>query len=116
MHNAYAGGLEIVIALTFSVRIDEELHAGILVHVPAEIHFPCGGALLQHIEAQDKVAAGMESAEHYTRFVWGHFRPIAAVEHNRLALRDGEEERGRIESVNIQMFDYHNFRIIIRGS
>ena len=86
MHHTDAAGLEIIISLPFPVRIDEELHAGILIDVPTEIHLTGGCTLFEHVVTQHEMTACMECAEHYARLVWSHFRPADAVNGYRLTL------------------------------
>ena len=112
VHHTDAGRLEIVIALPLPVRVDEELHAGILVDIPTEIHLTGGSALLEHIETKHEVASGMECAKHYTGFIWRHFRPIVTVQRHRLALGNCEEQCGGIIRIDIYMLDYHNVMVL----
>lgn len=108
MHHADAVRLEIVVALPFPVRVDEELYAGILVDVSAEMHFAGGGALLKHIVSEHKICARVESAQHHAGFVRGRFRPIHTVEYYRFALCHSKKESGRIIRIDVYTFDYHN--------
>ena len=112
MHNTYAGRLEIIVALPLTIRIDEEFHAGVLVDVPAEINLAGGSTFLEHIETKHEIAAGMECAEHYAGFVWGHIRPVAAVQGHRFTLRYRKEQCGGVIRIDIYMLDYHNVLVL----
>ncbi len=108
MHHSDAGRLEIIIALPLAVRVDEELHTGILIHIASEIRFTGGRAFLKHVVTQHEFTAGMEGAQHCAGLIWGHFGPIAAVEKLRLAFRQSEKQGGGVISVDIYTLDYHN--------